>query len=110
MSKKTALVTGGTGGLGTAICKTLANRGDLVIACHLPQETDQAIAWQQDLRDEGVVVHLIAANVADFDQAHGMIEDLEKEFGWVDILVNCAGIAPAERIVGRVNNDQPPTF
>ena len=41
MSNKTALVTGGTGGLGTAICKALAERGDRVIACHLPGEADQ---------------------------------------------------------------------
>ena len=92
MSKKTALVTGGTGGLGTAICKALATRGDVVVACHLPQETEQAMSWQQELKQDGFEVNLIAANVGNFDEAHTMIEDLERQFGWVDILVNCAGI------------------
>ncbi|MFT5111513.1 MAG: acetoacetyl-CoA reductase [Parasphingorhabdus sp.] len=92
MSKRTALVTGGTGGLGTAICKSFAERGDIVVACHLPQEIDQATKWQAELLEDGFTVNLIAADVADFDQAQTMITDIEKQFGWVDILVNCAGI------------------
>lgn len=92
MSKKTALVTGGTGGLGTAICKALAERGDLVIACHLPQESEQARRWQQSLAEEGYDVKIIACDVASFDDTKRMIEEVETNYGWVDILVNCAGI------------------
>jgi len=92
MSKKTALVTGGTGGLGTAICKTLANRGDVVIACHLPHELEQASQWQTQLKQEGIDANIIAGDVGSFDAAASMISTIEAEFGWIDILVNCAGI------------------
>jgi acetoacetyl-CoA reductase len=92
MSKKTALITGGTGGLGTAICKSLAARGDLVIACHLPGEAEQARTWQEELKQEGYDVKIIAADVSSFEDTRRMIEEIEANYGWVDILVNCAGI------------------
>src|SRR5690554_7626425 len=92
MSNKTALVTGGTGGLGTAICKALADRGDRVIACHLPGETAQAAAWQGQLKDEGYDIGIVAGDVSSFSDTKRMIAEVEKQFGWIDILVNCAGI------------------
>ncbi|KAA3619191.1 MAG: acetoacetyl-CoA reductase [Proteobacteria bacterium] len=92
MSNKTALVTGGTGGLGTAICKALADRGDLVIACYLPQEVEQARDWQAKLKEEGYEIRIVAGDVSSFDDTRRMIGEIESNYGWVDILVNCAGI------------------
>ena len=92
MSNKTALVTGGTGGLGTAICKALAERGDRVIACHLPGEADQARNWQKQLKEEEYDVNIVAGDVSSFGDTKRMIAEIEANFGWVDILVNCAGI------------------
>ncbi len=92
MNKKTALITGGTGGLGTAICKTLAARGDIVVACHLPQEKDQAADWREQMKEEGMDVHVIGGDVSSFKDTARMIGELETNYGWVDILVNCAGI------------------
>ena len=92
MSKKTALVTGGTGGLGTAICKALSARGDVVVACHLPSEMEQARDWQNELKAEGFNVNIVAGDVSSFEDTQRMIQDLEKNYGWVDVLVNCAGI------------------
>ena len=92
MSKKTALVTGGTGGLGTAICKSLALRGDCVIACHLPQETEQASQWQTQLQQEGFDINIIAGDVGSFESAKKMITAIKDEHGGIDILINCAGI------------------
>ncbi|GJL82445.1 MAG: beta-ketoacyl-ACP reductase [marine bacterium B5-7] len=92
MQNKTALVTGGTGGLGTAICKTLADRGDIVIACHLPEESTEAGVWQAQLKDEGYDIKITAGDVSSFEDTRRMIVEIEKNYGWVDILINCAGI------------------
>lgn len=92
MSNKTALITGGTGGLGTAICKALAARGDRVIACHLPADAEAARKWQEELREEGHHVEVIAGDVSSFEDTRRMIAEIESNWGWVDILVNCAGI------------------
>ena len=54
LTGKTALVTGGTGGLGTAICRRLARDGRRVVAsCH-PDDLAGLAAWQQARRDEGL--------------------------------------------------------
>ncbi len=92
MSNKTALVTGGTGGLGTAICKALADRGDRVIACYIPSDEETARAWQDQLKDEGYDIQIIAGDVSSFADTQRMIREIEANYGWVDILVNCAGI------------------
>ncbi len=89
---KTALITGGTGGLGTAICCALSRRGDKVIACHLPQEAEQARDWQEQMKAEGCEVNIVACDVSSFEDTQRMIQEIEKNWGWVDILVNCAGI------------------
>ncbi len=92
MSNKTALITGGTGGLGTAICKALCDRGDRVIACHLPSDTAPATAWQERLKEEGYDIAIIPGDVSSFTDTKRMIAEIEANYGWVDILVNCAGI------------------
>ena len=43
MGARTALVTGGTGGIGSAVCRHLARKGYAVVAVHHPAETEQAV-------------------------------------------------------------------
>ena len=92
MSRRVALVTGGTGGIGTAICRELTGSGCLVVANYLPQLESQAKAWQQEQLAEGIEVEIAPGDVSSFEGARAMIEDVEKRVGPVDILVNCAGI------------------
>ena len=87
-----ALVTGGTGGIGTAICIALAEQGRKVIAGFYPPEKDQALAWQQKQRDDGYNFEIVACDVSDYESAERMLHDVEHTIGAVDILVNCAGI------------------
>jgi len=47
-AKKVALVTGGIGGIGTAICRRLAQDGCQVVANHHPSEAEAALAWKND--------------------------------------------------------------
>ncbi len=89
-----ALVTGGIGGIGTAICKQLLDQGRTVIAGHLPQEMEIAEAWKANLVGDGYHVDLVSGDVANFASSKNMVSDVFSRFGSVDILVNCAGIHP----------------
>jgi acetoacetyl-CoA reductase len=92
MVRRVALVTGGTGGIGTAICRELARQGCLVVANHLPELESEARAWQQAQLAEGVELEIVPGDVSSFEDARVMVETMQKRIGPVDILVNCAGI------------------
>ncbi len=91
MSKKVALVTGGMGGLGTAICKALAQAGYTVAANCLPG-FPQKDEWLARTKAEGFDFVAAEADVADFESCAAMVQQLEASVGPVDILVNNAGI------------------
>ena len=90
MSARVALVTGGTGGIGTAICKRLAGLGHKV-ATNFRNE-DKARDWQQKMRDEGFDVALAKGDVSSPEEASEIVRRVEEQLGPVDILVNNAGI------------------
>jgi acetoacetyl-CoA reductase len=85
-----ALVTGATGGLGTAICKRLSNDGYHVIANYNNQE--KANAWQVKMKEEGFELPMYQCDVSDYDAVSKMIEKAEQDLGPIDVLVNNAGI------------------
>jgi acetoacetyl-CoA reductase len=89
---RVALVTGGIGGIGTAICTRLVKDGCTVIANHHPSEAEAAEGWKKDRAAEGVTVDTIAADVSSFEDSARMIAEITAKHGPVDILVNCAGI------------------
>lgn len=90
MSKRIAVVSGGIGGLGTEICKSLARAGRSVIAVDLGHCRDRIDAFQRDVN--GLDVRFEAADVADFDACATLVGEIEDRHGAVDILVNAAGI------------------
>lgn len=92
MSNHIALVTGGIGGIGTAICRELAKAGHTVVANHIAQEADKAKAWQAEQKAAGFNFHLAEGDVSDFDACAAMAAKIKAEVGVVDILVNNAGI------------------
>ena len=92
MTKKIALVTGGTGGIGTAICIALADQGRKVIAGYYPPEKDFAYTWKQKHRADGYDFEIVGCDVSDFESSQQMLHDIGNTIGPVDILVNCAGI------------------
>lgn len=91
MTTRVALVTGGTGGIGTAICKTLAQKGYKVAASWL-EGVDDGPAWQAKMKEEGFDIAIAAGDVSDFESAAKMVKEVEEKLGPVDILVNGAGI------------------
>jgi acetoacetyl-CoA reductase len=92
MTKRVALVTGGTGGIGTEVCRELCRQERLVVAGHHPNEAGQAGAWRDGMREEGLEVEIVAGDVADFESSQAMVREVEEKYGLVSILVNCAGI------------------
>ena len=91
MSGKIALITGAMGGLGTAICKALAESGITVIANSLPAFAPKD-AWLTRTRADGFDFHVGEADVTDYDACAKMVRKIEREIGPVDVLVNNAGI------------------
>ena len=93
MDKKIALVTGGVGGIGTAICKKLAREGHFVVANYAIAGTEER--WRQAMAAAGLngsSSALAFGDVADYEAMGKMIRAIESDHGCVDILVNCAGI------------------
>jgi acetoacetyl-CoA reductase len=91
MIERVAFVTGGMGGIGTAICKRLAANGNKVVANCLPGY-DRKEEWLASMRAEGYNVHAAEGNVEDFDSCADMFYRVTSIIGPVDILVNNAGI------------------
>ncbi len=90
-NKRIAYVTGGMGGIGTAISKRLCREGIIVVAGCGPGSARRE-KWVADMRAAGCEVHSSEGNVADWDSTAEAFSRVRKEVGDVDILVNNAGI------------------
>ena len=90
-STRIAYVTGGMGGIGSAICERLCSEGYRVVAgCgHTSARKER---WLSDMRAKGFEVHSSVGNVADWDSTVAAFEQVRAQIGEVDILVNNAGI------------------
>jgi acetoacetyl-CoA reductase len=88
---RTALVTGGMGGLGEAVCIKLAALGYNVVTTYSPGNT-KVDDWLKTTKQQGFDFKAYECDVADFDSAQACIGKVEKEVGPVDVLVNNAGI------------------
>ncbi|WP_058557199.1 acetoacetyl-CoA reductase [Thiohalocapsa sp. ML1] len=89
---RVALITGGIGGIGTAICQRLAVDGYRVVANHHPSEQEAALSWKNDQAGLGFDIDTIAGDVASFEDCQRMIAEVKERHGPVAVLVNCAGI------------------
>ncbi|MFP4146250.1 MAG: acetoacetyl-CoA reductase [Halorhodospira sp.] len=92
MAGRLALVTGGNGGIGTAVCRQLAADGYRVVTTCVDAQAEQIEDWQAQLREEGYEVGYVECNVADFEACQRMSEEIRERFGEVEVLINLAGI------------------
>jgi acetoacetyl-CoA reductase len=90
MTSRVALVTGGTGGIGTSICKRLAQLGHRVATNY--RDEAKARKWQADLKAAGCDVTIVPGDVSTAEGGAAIAAGVEKALGPVDILVNNAGI------------------
>jgi len=91
LSGKHAVVTGGSMGIGKAICLALARCG-ADVALNYRRHAAEAEAVAEEVRAIGRKALAIQADVASFQDAQGMVDRVTKEWGGVDILVCNAGI------------------
>ena len=90
MSKRVAYVTGGMGGIGTAICQRLHAAGFTVIAGCGP--TRDAQKWLGEQKALGFTFHASVGNVSDWQSTADAFAKAKAEHGPIDVLVNNAGI------------------
>ena len=102
--RRVALVTGGMGGIGTAICRRLCATNYVVIAGCGPG-SQRRERWLAEMRAEGHEVYSAAGNVADWDSTRDAIERARREAGEVDVLVNNAGIT-RDGTFRKMSNEQ----
>ena len=102
---KNVLITGGTGGIGTAMCVAFAQTGRN-IAVHYNKSRKKADNLVSVLRDSyGVNAIAVQANVADRQSVNAMFDEIDSELGSVDILVNNAGIAQQKLFTELTQDD-----
>ncbi|PNS09795.1 acetoacetyl-CoA reductase [Solilutibacter silvestris] len=103
MTSRVAFVTGGTGGIGTAIVRELAGMGHKVATNYRNEE--KAKAWQAELKKDGIDVALVKGDVTSPEDSARMIKEVEDKLGPVEILVNNAGIT-RDGTFHRMKTDQ----
>jgi len=89
--QRIVFVSGGMGGIGSALCRRFAQSGHTVVAGCLPGY-EKKQEWLGAMRAEGFKVHAAEGDVADFDSTAEMFYNIRSVVGPVEILVNNAGI------------------
>ena len=90
-AQRVALVTGGMGGLGEAICIKLARLGYTVVTTYSPNNA-KAGEWLETMNKMGYGFRAYPCDVADYDAAAACVAKVVAEIGPIDVLVNNAGI------------------
>ena len=93
MTQRIALVTGGTGGIGTAICRELAAVGFQVIAGYNSGGNhEKAKAWAAEQAEAGYAIDVAFGDVSDAESARQCVEGIVAKYGNIHVLINNAGI------------------
>ncbi len=103
-AKRVAFVTGGMGGLGSAISRRLHDAGMIVAMSHSPGN-DHVATWLMHERDADRHFLAFEADVADFDSCQQCAQRVLDELGQVDVLINNAGITRDARFVKMSKGD-----
>jgi NAD(P)-dependent dehydrogenase (short-subunit alcohol dehydrogenase family) len=100
---RVAVITGGAGGIGTAIARAFAARGARIVLADLDHA---ALArTKADLEGAGAVVHTVRTDVGDRAQVEALAESAFQRFGAVHVVCNNAGIATFGEIATSTHND-----
>ena len=103
LKKKTALVTGGSRGIGKAIISKFVNEGcNVAFTYHSSKE--KSLALEKSLSDSKINCKSYQSNAADLSESVTLIENVLKDFGQIDILVNNAGITNDNLLI-RMSED-----
>jgi NAD(P)-dependent dehydrogenase (short-subunit alcohol dehydrogenase family) len=90
MDSRAALITGGSSGIGLAIARALGQDGyGITISARRPDKLEEAA---RGLREEGLDIHSVAANMAQEDEIKKVVTEHRERFGRLDVLINNAGV------------------
>lgn len=103
IQEKTAIVTGGSRGIGAATAKKLASLGANIAVIYAGNEA-AANAVCEECRAHGVKAEAFQCDVADFAQTKETVALIKEAFGTVDILINCAGIT-RDKLLAMMRED-----
>ena len=99
LRNKGVLVTGGASGLGAACVRLLAEQGARIVIADLNNESGESLA--AELRARGASVSFAQTNVTSEESVQAAIRVTVEQYGSLHILINCAGIVIAERVIGK---------
>jgi 3-oxoacyl-[acyl-carrier protein] reductase len=102
--KKVAIVTGATGGLGSAIVKNLANAGFSVVINYNSDETTAKIL-EKTIKEKGGEALVYQADISDFEATKALIDKVMEIYGSIDLLVNNAGITKDQLMLRMKESD-----
>lgn len=105
MAARVAFVTGGIGGIGSAICHELAHKGFQVVAGYHPAEEKAARIWLERRQQDGFNFLTVSGDIASFSDCFDMAQAIKEKHGTVDILINCAGIT-RDRTLRRMTEQE----
>jgi len=96
LGKCVALVTGGASGLGEAVIRSIVERGGKAAILDLDEEKGPALA--DELRNSAI---FLKADVTGEESVKKALHAAAESFGTINVLVNCAGIAPPAKMLGK---------
>lgn len=99
LKNKGVLVTGGASGLGAASVRLLAEHGAKVVIADLNSEGGEKLA--AELRASGASVAFVQTNVTSEESVQSAVRVAVEQYGGLHILINCAGIGVAEKVLGK---------
>ncbi|MCX7672498.1 MAG: 3-oxoacyl-ACP reductase FabG [Thiobacillaceae bacterium] len=103
---RVAVVTGGIGGLGTAMCKALAEQGRRPVAVDYNGLSAEVVEkWKAARKAEGLDIPVYLADVTSFESCAEVCKKIEAEIGPIDILVNNAGIT-RDNLLMRMKDEE----
>ncbi len=104
LKEKTALITGGTRGIGYAIVKKFAEQGCNVAFTYLSSD-EKAKQFEAELLALGVKAKAYKSDAGSYADSEKLVEEVVKEFGSIDILVNNAGVT-RDNLILRMSEQQ----
>ncbi len=90
LKNKIAIVTGGSRGIGAAICRGYAKEGAIVIIVN-KNHPEKGMQIESQIKHEGGLAQAIACDITNQDEIKNLVEQVIKQYGHIDILVNNAG-------------------
>ncbi len=103
LENKTVIITGATRGIGKGIAQNLAKHG-ANIAFTYSSSVDAAVALEFELQSYGVKAKGYQSNAAEFEAAQLLANEVLKEFGTIDVLINNAGITK-DNLLMRISEE-----